>query len=533
MKLKQRISLERADYPEQVGVSSKEIENFIKDFKESDIELHSLMIIRNDKVAFESWADPYSPEIPHMMYSVSKSFTSTAVGFAIDEGLLSLDTKVIDIFPKYRNPKDKNLEALNVYHLLTMQSGKSVSVFSDKGKNRWLDDFINSPWGFAPGDGHWEYISENQYVLCAMLTKVTGMSVTEYLTPRLFEPLGIDVPFWESDINGIEAGGWGLFFKTEDIAKFMFCYQHGGKFGGKQVIPEEWAKDAPKAWADNSIQNDGPDGQSGYGYCFWRCGGINGYRADGMFSQFGIVSCDYNAILIMTAGEIDEQKTRDCIWRHFEKCMIEPDSETAPEILPAIAPLEDDIPAMKRSSLESKIADRTIKFKKNALLNAVGFPLSILPLPITYMSGYRAGNITDVVFSFDENECRFSWSEADERNTVVCGMDGIARKTPMRLAHMNFTAAATAAWVSDNELEIHLRPVESVCQRIIRFVFDGDKVTFLPSSKQPMKAMADNLANDMEHFLPNIAPVQKAGVAVFDFLPKLVDCRHYGKFINK
>ncbi|MCQ2484838.1 MAG: beta-lactamase family protein [Clostridia bacterium] len=531
MEVKEKLRLERADYPEQVGVSSKKVEELIRDFKDSNIELHSLMIIRHDKVAYESWAAPYSSETSHMVYSVSKSFTSTAVGFAIEEGLMTLDTRVVDIFPEYRNEEDKNLEKLNVHHLLSMQSGKSVSVFSDKSKNRWLEDFINAPWGFAPGDGHWEYVSENQYVLCAMLCRVTGMSVIEYLTPRLFEPLGIDVPFWEHDINGVEAGGWGLFLKTEDIARFMFCYAHNGVYAGRQVIPANWVRLATKVQGNNSVKNDAPDGQSGYGYCFWRCGGVNGYRADGMFSQFGIVALDYDAILVMNAGEIDEQKSRDCIWRHFPDCLIEPDSEPTPEVKPEIAPLDDDLPALSHSYLEKEIEGRTIQFKKNLLLNTAGFPVSVLPFPVVYMSGYRAGNITDVSFEFNGDTCSFSWSEADEKNTVICGMDGTPRRTPMTLARMNFTAVATAAWISDTELEIHIRPVEAVCQRILKFTFDGDRVTFRPSSKQPIKAMSDNIAKDMDHYLPNIMPVQKAGLAVFDMLPKLVDSIHEGKFI--
>lgn len=527
----EKLSLPRADYPEQVGVSSREIQIFINDLKESNIEAHSLMILKGGKVAFESWADPYSPETSHMMYSVSKSFTSTAIGFAVEEGLLTTLTRFVDVFPEYRNEKDKNLEALNVHHLLSMQSGKNVSVFSDKSKNRWIEDFVNAPWSYAPGEG-WSYISENQYILCAMLSRVAGMSVTEYLTPRLFEPLGIEVPYWEHDINGIEAGGWGLFLKTEDLAKFIYCYQNSGVYMGKQVIPEKWTELALRVWGDNSIVNDGPDGQSGYGYCFWKCGGVNGFRADGMFSQFGVMAKDYDASLIITAGEIDEQKVRDCIWRHFPKCIIEPDSETAPETKPAFAPIDDNLPASEHKALEKEISGRTIKFKKNIILNTAGFPVSMLPFPVIYMSGDRAGNISDVVFTFSDNECTFRWTEGDEENTVVCGMDGVPRKSAMTLAQMKFTAAATAAWLSDNELEIHLRPVEAVAQRIIRFTFDGKNVTFIPSSKMSIKAMADNIAKDMEHFLPNIAPVQSAGKAVFDKLPSLVDCKHYGSFIN-
>ena len=190
MEIKEKIRLPRADYPEQVGISSKTISELIEDFRAQNIEVHSIMILREGKVAYETWAAPYSPEYPHMMYSVSKSFTSTAVGFAIAEGLMTLETKLIDIFPEYRPKiKDENLEKLNVHHLLSMQSGKNVSVFSDKAKNHWIKDYFDSAWKFSPGDGHWQYISENQYMLCAMLTRITGMSVVEFLTPRLFEPL--------------------------------------------------------------------------------------------------------------------------------------------------------------------------------------------------------------------------------------------------------------------------------------------------------------------------------------------------------
>ena len=126
-------ALPRADFPEQVGVSSKAISELLDDFERSGIELHSIMILRHGKVAFETWRDPYAPDIPHTMYSVSKSFTSIAIGFAIDEGLLTLDTKVIDIFPEYRPQKyDENLEKLTVFHLLTMTADRLLDYSSDK-----------------------------------------------------------------------------------------------------------------------------------------------------------------------------------------------------------------------------------------------------------------------------------------------------------------------------------------------------------------------------------------------------------------
>lgn len=524
MKTKKKTILERADFPEQIGVSSKEIGDFLKDAKENDIELHSVMIMRDGKVAYESWAKPYASDIPHAMYSVSKSFTATAVAFAIEEGLMSLDTRVIDVLPEYApQTPDKNLEILNVHHLLSMQSGKDISVFSDKNKNHWIKDFFDAPWKFTPGDGTWQYISENQYMLCVMLTRVTGMSVTEYLTPRLFEPLGIDVPFWEHDIDGIEAGGWGLFLKTEDLAKFISCYQHNGVFNGKQIIPENWVRLARRHHSDNSPFNKDPDNQCGYGYCFWHCGGANAYRADGMFSQFGIILNDTDASFIVTAGEIDEQKTRDCIWRHFPKCLIKP-RNNPPKAIPQLEPLSDNLPACGHSEFEKEIAGKEIHFKKNVLLNTVGFPVSMLPFPVIYMSGDRAGNIDNLMLNFSENECTMSWTEGDEANTIVCGMDGEARYSDIKLAGINFTAVSTAAWVEENVLEIHMRPVQAICMRGIKLKLNDNKVTLYPFSKQPLSAMVGSIAKDLDVFLPPVLlPLQNVAGVAFDKLPAIVD----------
>ncbi len=528
MEIKEKVRLPRADYPEQVGISSKTIHELIEDFRAHNVEVHSIMILRDGKVAYETWAAPYSADYPHMMYSVSKSFTSTAVGFAIDEGLMTLETRLIDIFPEYRpKAKDENLEKLNVHHLLSMQSGKNVSVFSDKAKNHWIKDYFDSAWKFSPGDGHWQYISENQYMLCAMLTRITGMSVVEYLTPRLFEPLGIDVPFWEHDVDGIEAGGWGLYLKTEDLAKFMYCYQQHGMFNGKQVIPEKWTYLAQKQQANNSPFTNVIDSQCGYGYCFWRCGGINGYRADGMFSQFGIISNDDDIIYVMTAGEINEQKTRDCIWRHFDKLIIENDGEPTPEVKPELGALPDDLEAREHSSFEKQLKGKTISMQINPILNAAGFPFSMLPIPIVYMSGDRAGNVDNIVFRFDGDTCTMTWDEGDEHNTILCGMDGKARTSPITLAGMNFTAFSTAAWIDESTIEVHMRPVGGICMRKIKLSFNGHIVTLRPSSQMPISAMAESLALDVDSFFPPI--LHKFGLVAFDQLPGIIDAPILGR----
>ncbi|MBQ5884225.1 MAG: serine hydrolase, partial [Clostridia bacterium] len=266
-------NLERAKNPESVGISSKVIREMLDEMEREDCELHSLMILRHGKVAVETYQAPLTRDDTHMVYSVSKSFLATAFGFALDEGLLTKETKFLDIFPDYRPKKrDKYLEKLTIGHLVSMTIGKAASVKGREEKD-WLKIFIDAKWALEPGTD-WRYINDNFYVAAAAITRVAKMSVTEYLTPRLFEPLGIDVPVWEKSPTGIEAGGWGLFLKTEDIAKLILCYMNGGKYNDEQVIPEWWTKEATAYHNDNSSSQSKPDSKAGYGYGFWRCAGM-------------------------------------------------------------------------------------------------------------------------------------------------------------------------------------------------------------------------------------------------------------------
>lgn len=520
-----------ADFPEQVGISSKEFGALIRDFDSSNIEVHSMMLIRHGKIACECYRHPYNSKTPHTMYSVSKSYTSVAMGFALDEGLISLDTKVIDIFPEYRPKKpDENLEKMTVYHLLTMTAGKDVSVMTNKSKSNWIKDFFSSKWGYTPGEG-WKYISENTYMCCAIIKRVTGMGVIDYLTPRLFEPLGYERrPFWETDSQGLEAGGWGLFVTTDELARFTLCLQQKGMYAGKQVIPAWYVEEATKKHEDNPQYVD-RDACVGYGYFFWRNALENSYRSDGMFSQFGIVFEDYDACFIMTCSEVMEQKARDCVFRHFPHMFID-DTEEKPEDAETefeLSPLPV-LPEMPRSVIEEFIKGRIIHFSKNPLLNAVGFPLSMLPLAVVYMSSDRAGNIDNVMLNFSENECTMTWDEGMAHNTIVCGMDGKERYSKIRLGGIDFTAVSSAAWQTDSELEIRMRPLESICERRIVLKFAGKSVTLNPSSNPPLSAIADNIKGEVRNFIP-IDKIAEIGEKAFMKLDLIVEAPMNGKII--
>ena len=519
-------SIPRASSPEEAGVSSEEVQLFIEECEKEKIEIHGLMVLRHGKVACEVYKEPFSAEYPHMMYSVSKSFTSTAICFAIEEGFMTLETKFLDVFPSMRPTKyDPWLEKLCVLDLLTMRSGKNVSPMSDRTKDTWLRDFVDSPWVDEPGT-NFLYTSENMYVLCAMIHKLTGQTVTEFLTPRLYEPLGINTPYWETCPSGIETGGWGLFLTLEDLAKFTLCYQQMGVYNGKQVIPRHWVEEATKKVTPSS--NNSTDGACGYGYCFWRCSIENAYRADGMFSQFGIVFEDKDAAFVMYGGNIDTQQTRDCIWRHFPKAFIDDVSECNRTQI-SFVPFEK-LPEMPRSYLEKSIDGRTVNFGKMHILNFLGMPVSVLPVAALFMEKDKAGEIDNVRFSFLEDRIIMTWTEGDEMNTVPIGMDGEYRWGRIVLGGISYHTASVGAWTNHDTLEIRIRPIETVAERRLVFKFrDGDKVTMEPSTVPPSSAMLDNVKTSVKNvisseFIGNVAE------KIIPLANPFADPVHHGKF---
>ena len=458
------------------------------------------------------------------MYSVSKSIVSTAVGFAVSEGLITPETKLIDIFPEYRPDKpDETLESITLHHLMTMTAGKDVSLLADKTSKHWVRDFIETKQGYTPGEG-WSYISENTYCVAAMITRVTGLSLTEYLKPRLYEPLGITSFQWERDPKGIEVGGWGLFLKTEDLAKIALCYLNGGRYNGKQIIPENWINLA----SSNLTQGipDSPD--DGYGYFIWGCRCDNStYRFDGMFSQFAFVFKDYDAVIVMTSNEIDEEKTKNCVMNHFPDAFFEGE-EPEPEKIPAFVPLKEIYSSERQADIEKRISGKSIKIAPNPMLALAGFPLSVLTFPAIYMSADKGGPIDNIRFNFYEDECTMYWTEGEESNVIHIGLDGKPRKSKIKLGKLKYTASSSAAWTGKHTLEIWIRPLEAVTQRRFKFIFTGNSVIIEPSSMPTLDYLAEELApivKDMIH--------GQTAYSMFRLLllnaHKLLDSSHYGK----
>ena len=319
--------------PEAEGIPSSAILDFIKAVEQHTHPLDAVqgfMLLRHGNVTAEGWWTPYGPQYSHSLYSLSKSFTSTGIGLAVAEGLLTVNDPVLKFFPDDApaNPS-KNLKAMCVRHLLSMNTGHKEDTTRHvlRGEDdNWARVFLSLPIEYQPGTW-FVYNTAATYMLSAIITRLTGESLLDYLRPRLFDPLGIENPTWETDPRGINLGGTGLHITTEDIARFGQMYLQKGVWQGQRIVPEKWIDEATKATSDNSNTQTNPDWSVGYGYQFWRCR-HNAYRADGAFGQYCIVMPEQDAVLTMISGVQNMQAVLDNVWEHLLPAM-------RPEALPA------------------------------------------------------------------------------------------------------------------------------------------------------------------------------------------------------
>lgn len=300
--------------PESEGVSSAGIREYIEAADQQVHSMHSFMLVRHGKVVAEGWWRPEAANKPHVMHSLSKSFTSTAVGLAVADGKLSIDDPVLKFFPEEApaQPSDK-LKAMRVRDLLTMTSGQEVEVkFTTNAP--WVQSFLAHPVPFKPGT-HFQYNTPGSHMLSAIVRKVTGETVLDYLRPRLFEPLGIESPEWGSSPQGNTLGGWGLKIRTEDVAKFGQLYLQKGQWQGKQLVPASWVEQATSKQVSNG-SDPTKDWDQGYGFQFWRCR-HGGFRGDGANGQFCVVLPEQDAVIAITADTKDMQAELNVVWDHL------------------------------------------------------------------------------------------------------------------------------------------------------------------------------------------------------------------------
>ena len=452
--------------PEEQGVRPRALLRLV-DALVAQPELHSIMVLRHGRVVAEGWAHPYAADRPHQLYSLSKSFTATAVGLAAGEGLLGLDDRVVDLLAD-RAPvaPDPLLAALRVRHLLTMTSGHhddpSSAVFEGRGdrggrggRGDWVRAFFAQPLTHEPGT-HFVYNTAATYVLSAIVQRVSGQRLLDYLGPRLLEPLGITGATWERSPQGIDTGGFGLSVRTEDVAAFGQLYLQDGVWAGRRLLPEGWVAQASAAQVPNGDPAAGGDWWQGYGFQLWRCR-HGAYRGDGAFGQFAVVLPEQDAVVALTSGVPDMQATLDALWEHLLPGLADeplaPDDEGRAALAARLAALRLDPPVGEPGSEAARrMAGRTVTFAPNPwrVRDAVLEP---------------GAEVDTVRIRIGR---RTLTARAGHRAPVAQRLRLVRSEPP--------SALVSATWTSPTTYQLTARFVETPFVRTVRVEVDGDQV---------------------------------------------------------
>ncbi|MDH6220933.1 serine hydrolase domain-containing protein [Streptomyces pseudovenezuelae] len=308
--------------PAAQGVDATGVHAFL-DALEADpaIEPHSLMIMRRGRLVASGWWAPYTPQRPHLLYSLSKSFTSTAAALAVGEGLLRFDDPVISYFPEFEaDITDPRSRAMRVRHVASMASGHEAETLERamaNDRDELVRGFLLVPPERDPGTV-FAYNQPATYTLAAIVQRVTGQSLTDYLRSRLLDRIGIGEVAWLRDRAGRELGFSGLHATTDAIARLGQLYLQDGVWEGERLLPEGWVAEATRPHIDNSSgtpEAAQSDWQQGYGYQFWKA--RHGYRGDGAYGQFCVVLPEHDAVIATTAATEEMQRVLDLAWEHL------------------------------------------------------------------------------------------------------------------------------------------------------------------------------------------------------------------------
>ena len=409
--------------------------------------IRGYMLLCGGKVIAERFWTPYAPQDKVWVYSLSKSFASTAVGLAVAEGLLSVEDRVIDFFPE-KAPANPcaHLRDMRVRHLLSMNTGHAAEPLPGPAElfsSDWVEYVLHYPLKYAPGS-HFLYNSAATFVLSAIVQKVSGSCLVDFLHPRLFVPLGFDETLWASNPQGINMGAVGLMTRLEDIAKLGQLYLNQGVYNGKRILPEEWVRAATSVQSDTCRPGEPTDWSQGYGYQFWRCR-HGAYRGDGAYGQYCVVMPQHDMVLVLLSETSEMQGPLEEVWRY---------------LLPGGPAAE---------------TEREIQGKAYCLKTDESSPLGV----------------TSLRFDFEKEALRLTLADAESSTVLLCGRGGWAEGeadprtgggqlwclSSFPLFSLQGRAVKTAArfvWQNEKTLRVSWAYRETPHRADVEFVF-GDK----------------------------------------------------------
>lgn len=465
--------------PEAQGVSSSAVSEFVAALDAEISHVHGLMVLRNGHVIAEGWWEPYRPEYVHLLHSLSKSFTSTAIGLAVEEGILSLDDTVFSFFPD-QVPDDAswNQENMRIRDLLTMstgQHGEDLRTLPVQTGGPIVEPFLALPVAHKPGT-YFLYNTPATYMCSAILQKVTGEKLVDYLRPRLFEPLGVGEAHWAESAEGITVGGWGLSVTTESIARFGQLYLQEGRWEGEQLISADWVRSATGRQVSTGSDPKG-DWDQGYGFQFWRSR-HDSYRGDGAFGQFALVLPEQNSVVAINSGTANMQGILNIVWDRllpaFEAAPLPSNPEAEHRLRAQLEGLRIPIP---RSDAFAEGRKRWLGRDWSGYSGEGGpqhYGFEENPLGLKTLSLFREG----------ENSVLYLSTSSDFDRIRASPLEWVAGETTLDLGvpmlaggRERHRIAASEAWTGENSVSIRIAYTEAPVMTNLGLHFEDNGVT--------------------------------------------------------
>ena len=465
--------------PAAEGISTQAVINMMDSLMAlPECDIHHVMVVRHGKVVAELHPTPFRAEDSHTLYSASKTFTSLAVGIAIDENLLRLDDRVMTFFPDKRtNRVSDNMADMTVRDLLMMASGVEPDWTMRNNSLDWVKDWLAKPVADKPGS-RFQYDSMCTFMLSAIVQRVTGQTMLEYLQKKLFDPMNINVADWETSPDGINTGGWGLRVQAETMAKLGLLLLNEGRWNGEQLVSADYVKAACSRLIDGGAKETVPptDGNQGYGYQVWQSKWPGSYRADGAMGQYTVVVPQEDLVVVILGMKLYGHEELACIWNQLmpglKDAPLQPEKKLQQRLAKICATARLTLPQGKKGKNQSKLLQlASNKFGMRQIGLFVDADSKTIEIEYeaqdseTYVLGYR------------------TWGYSAMAGHPYYSINAINRM--QGFAH-GFTAAAAYAWTSPTKLEVRVHYVDWISGLVFVFDFNKNEVTIrdtYPNSK--------------------------------------------------
>ncbi len=521
--------------PERRGISSKRIYNLLSELETNPrANIHNILIIKDGEVISEASRPGYDINIRHLSHSMSKTLTGMAIGILVSQGKLSLNTHLVDIFPEYRYA-DKRFEAITVHHLLCMTTGVGFSELASVADSEWSKTFFDTHLSFVPGSV-FAYNSMNSYMLAKIVVRITGMSLTAFMTEHLFKPLGIQNFFCEVGPEGVEKGGWGVYLSPESWAKLGVMMLGGGVFEGKRILP--------RAWVEKTItphmHTPETTGDFNYGYQLWVNRTNDEFLFNGMLGQ-NVWVCPHNNIVVVVNSENNELFQKSAVIEIIQKYLsgeLKSDSydtgalsmlrEKEKHFFESRA-LIKTLPQKRGLLCRLGIKSRTpFDTKWNKILGTYTFLQNnhgILPLFIRAMQNNYTGGIDEIHFERSGDSLYLISTEGGTKYRIEVGLYGF-RDNVINFNGEVYIIRARGAY-GENEDGYSIYDIELVLpempnSRRLRFSFGEDGKVIMRLWENPNDKIAEPLIEGIYTTNPKLA-----------FIAKMLEFKLGAKFINK